>query len=570
MPNYPYDPINSLVEVETREKINGNWQKIESDIKSISGDVLAEVINGAKLTWKEPVDSFADLATTYPDAEEGWTAFVRNSGTNGETYRFDGTDWLLIQEFDGTAINEVDNRLTSQLADIATNVKSFGAKGDGVTDDTLAIQNAIDEVSARGGGFVKIPAGTFIASNIFLKSYVSLVGTGRRSTIKQKNNSSGALLQLFSPSEQMVGVENVRLDGNKENQIESNGGVDFTNTYDYATMINASSVGEHDSRHFFNNVYIYKTKGTAFTITGRGESQIINVQTLQCDGEGFSINVPDSFFLNCSAGDSGFEGFMINVGNNRFVNCKAWYSGRLDQNNHGDGFVVIGDRTALSACESQDNAKHGFVFKAKGVVGSSLIAESNGFLWDPGNITGTRHVDGTGFVFYGAQNCVIQGAALDRFDGTPTGIHQSYGIQILKDTVVDRESLNNSINVSVNKVFVSYIPSAQLPNSNNYYNIFWMRNDGTISKISSTFLTASATLNFPTISAYSTAVMTVALQGVVPGNTVVANPTSAGMESGLIWSAWVSSNNTVSIQLANVTGSAISPPSRGWRVSRLN
>lgn len=132
MPNYPYEPINSLIEVETREKINGNWQKIENDIKNISGDVLAEVIDGAKLTWKEPVDSFADLATTYPDAEEGWTAFVRNSGTNGETYRFDGTEWLLIQEFDGTAINEVDNRLTSQLAE--------------TTQEILELDNALQTI----------------------------------------------------------------------------------------------------------------------------------------------------------------------------------------------------------------------------------------------------------------------------------------------------------------------------------------------------------------------------------------------------------------------------------------
>lgn len=120
MPNYPYDPIDNAISPDDREKINGNWKKIEIDIKNIAGDVLASVIDGAKLTWQEPVDTFADLATVYPDAEEGWTVFVRNSGTNGETYRFNGSEWLLIQEFDGTAINEVESRLTSQLAEKAT------------------------------------------------------------------------------------------------------------------------------------------------------------------------------------------------------------------------------------------------------------------------------------------------------------------------------------------------------------------------------------------------------------------------------------------------------------------
>ncbi|WP_426153562.1 glycosyl hydrolase family 28-related protein, partial [Pseudomonas sp. DC3000-4b1] len=44
------------------------------------------------------------------------------------------------------------------------NVKDFGAVGDGVTDDTAAMQKAIDAASAAGGGTVFVPSGTYIVS----------------------------------------------------------------------------------------------------------------------------------------------------------------------------------------------------------------------------------------------------------------------------------------------------------------------------------------------------------------------------------------------------------------------
>ena len=41
-------------------------------------------------------------------------------------------------------------------------VSNFGAVGDGLTDDTQAIQNAINSASAAGGGVVYFPGGTYL------------------------------------------------------------------------------------------------------------------------------------------------------------------------------------------------------------------------------------------------------------------------------------------------------------------------------------------------------------------------------------------------------------------------
>ena len=77
-------------------------------------------------------------------------------------------------------------------------VKDFGAVGDGVTDDTAAIQAAIDS----GAGAVSIPAGTYlIGSAISLTRPVKLVGDGQSATNLHRN---------YSPVADTDGIFNIR------------------------------------------------------------------------------------------------------------------------------------------------------------------------------------------------------------------------------------------------------------------------------------------------------------------------------------------------------------------------
>jgi polygalacturonase len=54
------------------------------------------------------------------------------------------------------------------------NIREFGAKGDGTTLDTAALQSAIDACTSDGGGTVLVPAGTFVIGATELKSDVTL------------------------------------------------------------------------------------------------------------------------------------------------------------------------------------------------------------------------------------------------------------------------------------------------------------------------------------------------------------------------------------------------------------
>jgi alpha-L-rhamnosidase len=53
-------------------------------------------------------------------------------------------------------------------------IRKFGAKGDGATIDTGAIQAAIDHLAMHGGGTVVVPRGAFVSGALFLRPRVHL------------------------------------------------------------------------------------------------------------------------------------------------------------------------------------------------------------------------------------------------------------------------------------------------------------------------------------------------------------------------------------------------------------
>lgn len=67
------------------------------------------------------------------------------------------------------------------------NVKEFGAKGDGVTDDTAAIQAAID-ASSSNNAIIHFPEGTFICGTVVVSAPTQIKGSGK---IIKKSGSSG-------------------------------------------------------------------------------------------------------------------------------------------------------------------------------------------------------------------------------------------------------------------------------------------------------------------------------------------------------------------------------------------
>ncbi|MEO6872699.1 MAG: glycosyl hydrolase family 28-related protein [Chthoniobacterales bacterium] len=78
---------------------------------------------------------------------------------------------------------------------VEVTVKSFGAAGDGITNDTAAFAAALKSVAARGGGVCRVPPGTYRISSSGItppfipavSSGVHLVGAGRGQSILKIN-----------------------------------------------------------------------------------------------------------------------------------------------------------------------------------------------------------------------------------------------------------------------------------------------------------------------------------------------------------------------------------------------
>ncbi|WP_414585244.1 Calx-beta domain-containing protein [Scytonema sp. PCC 10023] len=99
--------------------------------------------------------------------------------------------------------------------------RDFGATGDGITDDTKAIQAAIDTVYNQGGGVILFPPGVYIVTSVKLKENITY--QGYEATIKRPENQdkwTRTFTTEYSGKENSkpLIIKGLTFDGNSKNQ----------------------------------------------------------------------------------------------------------------------------------------------------------------------------------------------------------------------------------------------------------------------------------------------------------------------------------------------------------------
>jgi hypothetical protein len=189
------------------------------------------------------------------------------AGTTGQTYVVGSLFTAATNGAgSGNGAAAVARTLANRFADVV-NVKDFGAVGNGVADDTLAIQAAINFCASRNGGYVNIPSGVYKISNTIsiTTSNIKIIGNGGdflhdagigtdgATKIIWAGSSGGTMVEIKT----IPSVSNSKINGCNLIGIEFNG----SNSAGIAISIISHNFGK------FENLFVQDVTQVAYKIS---------------------------------------------------------------------------------------------------------------------------------------------------------------------------------------------------------------------------------------------------------------------------------------------------------------
>ena len=205
-------------------------------------------------------------------------------------------------------------------------ILQYGAVGNGTTDNTAAIQDALNYAAANGDA-VYIPAGTYDYSGTIADNGVTIYGAGASSVLQATNGANEALILTGSGASvsnlEMLGTGSSRLSTWQSGMIWANGASNYT--IDNVLINGSSSVGIASVDSTGGDIYSNTVENTlADSIT-------------TVDG---STNIIISHNEVLNSGDDGIS--IVSYGNQPIVNGVIETDNVVEGNNGGRGMSVVG------------------------------------------------------------------------------------------------------------------------------------------------------------------------------------------------------------------------------------
>ncbi len=313
-------------------------------------DTLHVYVNGVR----KPSSSYVESSSTQVTLNQGVSAgdevtFISNQflSSQAQTTTANVTGQLPAHRIDftppgtGTVLRTAQSKMQETLS-----VKDFGAKGDGVTDDTSAFQAAINSLITNGGGRLYAPTGVYkitaqLLGTCAAQEHVSIVGDGRYQSILNFKTASTLGLRLHSTSSSDNQLPSFEIRDLGFITTRDNAGTAISLEYDNSNNIDASAYVANvliaqnvDETSDSGSGYGYWSNGIYTKNARNGEVRNVHVygemdkspnssRGLWLAGESTAFVVSDSLFMEWTTGVEALdttEGLYIN--NTDIVFCR--------------------------------------------------------------------------------------------------------------------------------------------------------------------------------------------------------------------------------------------------------
>ncbi|MBM7129894.1 glycosyl hydrolase family 28-related protein [Dyella mobilis] len=280
-----------------------------------------------------------------------------------------------------------------------TNVKTFGATGDGVTDDTLAIQAAISSLekdSTSRGGVVYFPAGQYVCSaTLAFTSYspdgasgnalhnIIVRGDGPVCTTLNFSTASSGTNGITFNAGAHFGIEDIEISQAPGNGIVIGMGNDTNTTGSFCLLFAISNVRVQQSGGsglVFTNAFM-GTISDCWATTSAGAGYLFNgfhtsinatrSYASENTGIGWSLNgLTYSSFTACGS-DYNLWGYALsNIIGVSFNSCGA-------EHNQREGWYLFTDSSTVTGLPTDSQDIHGLIFISCATYSNSMAGTNS-------------------------------------------------------------------------------------------------------------------------------------------------------------------------------------------------